>query len=112
MAKKRKFINVTCLQLLFSPKGGIEGALVEVKGAVIQVTAGTGSGALFLTVTGPGKPLRMLAVADHSPKATDGLHPVCRFASFADDVGDMQGGLASLFSNSLSVAFFLPGRAT
>lgn len=87
MTKKSKFINGTCQQLLFSPKGGIEGALVKEQGAVLQVTAHPDIGALFARATGRGKRLRVLAVADHSPKTVDGVHPVYQFESFADTAG-------------------------
>jgi hypothetical protein len=87
MAKKSKFVNGTCQQLLFSPKGGIEGALVKENSAVVQVTAHPDIGALFVQATGRGKRLRVLAVADHSPKTVDGVHPVYQFESFADAAG-------------------------
>lgn len=88
MAKKSKFINGNCQQLLFSPKGRIEGALVKEKGAVVQVTAHPDIGVLFAYATGHGKRLRVLAVANHSPKMVEGVHPVYQFESFADVVGN------------------------
>jgi len=87
MANPSEFITGTCLQLLFSPKGGIEGVLLKVKGEVLQVSLNPDAGALFARVTGPGKRLRLLAAADHSPKTTDGAHPVYQFESFADANG-------------------------
>jgi len=87
MAKPSEFITGTCLQLLFSPKGGIEGALLKVKVAVLQVSLNPEAGALFARVTGPGKRLRLLAVPDHSPKTADGAHPVYQFESLADANG-------------------------
>ena len=38
MTKHSEFIHGTCQQLLFSPKGGVEGALVKVRGSVVQVS--------------------------------------------------------------------------
>ena len=87
MAKPSEFITGTCLQLLFSPKGGIEGALLKVKGAVLQVSLNPEAGALFARVTGPGKRLRLRAVQDHSPKTADGAHSVYQFESLADANG-------------------------
>jgi len=87
MAKQAEFINGTCRQLLFSPKGGIEGVLIKAKGAVVQVAMDPDSGALFARATGPGKRLRLLAVADHSPRTEGSAHPVYQFESLADADG-------------------------
>ena len=88
MTKKSTFIDGTCEQLLFSPKGGIEGALILMKGKIVQVTADHHVGALFPNVTAPGKPMRVLAALDRSPKAAEGAHPVYLFEAFADADGD------------------------
>ena len=87
MAKQSELISGTCQQLLFSPKGGIEGALVKVKGAVVQVSMRPDAGAALAQITGPGKRLRVLAVADHSPKTADGAHPVYQLEALADAAG-------------------------
>lgn len=87
MATPSEFISGTCQQLLFSPKGGIEGALIKQKGQVLQVSMDPETGADFAQRSGPGKRVRVLAVADHSPKTRDGVHPVYRFESWADASG-------------------------
>lgn len=87
MAKHSEFIHGTCQQLLFSPKGGIEGALVRTKGDVVQVSVPPDKGTALAEVTGPGRQLRVLAVPDRSPKAADGAHLVYKFESFADGSG-------------------------
>lgn len=87
MTKHSEFIHGTCEQLLFSPKGGIEGALVKMKGTVVQVSVPPDKGAALAQVTGPGRQLRVLAVPDHSPKTAEGTHPVFKFESFADVAG-------------------------
>lgn len=87
MAKPSELISGTCRQLLFSPKGGIEGALVKVKGEIVQISVTPDLGAALARATGPGKRLRVLAVADHSPKTADGAHPVYKFESLADAAG-------------------------
>jgi len=89
-----EFISGTCQQLLFSPKGGIEGALIKVKGVVLQLSMHSDTGAAFARSTGSGKRLRVLAAADHSPKTKDSAHPVYLFEAFADAQGravDMAG---------------------
>ena len=87
MAKQSELISGTCQQLLFSPKGGIEGALVKVKGAVVQVSMHPDTGAALARRIGPGKRLRVLAVVDHSPKTSDAAHPVYQLEALADAVG-------------------------
>ncbi len=87
MSKHREFIHGTCQQLLFSPQGDIEGALVKMKGSVVQVSVPADQGLALSQATGPGRQLRVLAVADHSPKTAQGAHPVFKFASFADVTG-------------------------
>ena len=87
MTKHSEFIHGTCQQLLFSPKGGVEGALVNVKGSVVQVSVPPDKGAALTQVTGPGRQLRVLARPDHSPKTADAAHPVFRLESFADVAG-------------------------
>ena len=87
MAKVSELINGTCTQLLFSPKGSIEGALVQAKGATVQVTMDPHAGAAFARTAAVGKRVRVLAVVDHSPKTAEGVHPVYQFESFADAAG-------------------------
>ena len=87
MAKHSEFTHGACQQLLFSPKGGIDGALVKMKGTVIQVSVTPDKGVALMEVTGPGRQLRVLAVPDRSSKAANGTHPVYKFESFADAAG-------------------------
>ena len=87
MTKHSEFIHGTCQQLLFSPKGGIEGALVKMKGNVVQISVPPDKGAALAQITGPGRQLRVLAAPDHSPKTAEGAHPVFKFESFADVAG-------------------------
>ena len=95
MPTPNELISGICQQLLFSPKGGIEGALIKAKGTVLQISMHADTGAAFARSTGPGKRLRVLAAADHSPKTREGAHPVYQFEAFADAQGqalDMPGG--------------------
>jgi hypothetical protein len=94
MAKHRELITGNCEQLLYGPKGGIEGALIKVKGNVVQISMPADVGAGVARTFGPGKRLRVLAVADHSPKTVDAAHPVFQFHSLADASGsalEMEG---------------------
>ena len=87
MTTPSEFISGSCQQLLFSPKGGIEGVLIKAKGRTLQVSMTADAGAVFARATGPGKRLRVLAVPDHSPKTRDGAHPVYEFESLVDAAG-------------------------
>jgi hypothetical protein len=87
MAQHIEFIHGICQQFLFNPKGSVEGALVRMNDAVVQVTVPLDMGAALTQATRPGQQLRVLAVRDTSPKAVDGSHPVFKFESFADVAG-------------------------
>jgi hypothetical protein len=87
MATRREFLNGTCERLLLSPKGCIEGALVKVKGKRVQLSCNLETGDVLFRSYGPGKKLRVLATADHSPKTEHGEHPVYEFDCFADAAG-------------------------
>jgi len=87
MAKTPELISGVCRQWLFSPKGDIEGVLLAIKGAVVQVTVNPATGLLLTRATAPGKRLRVLATSDHSPKTAHAAHPVYKFSSFADAAG-------------------------
>lgn len=87
MGQIQQLIRGVCQQLLFSPKGDIEGALVMVRGKVLQVSVSPAQGAVLLRASGVGRPLRVLAERDRSPKTTRGTHKVFKFASLADAEG-------------------------
>ena len=73
----------TCQYLLFSPKGSVEGILMTTQGRTVQVSTSAEIGAAMARKTGPGKRLRLFAIADHSPKTAEGDHPVYQFESLA-----------------------------
>jgi hypothetical protein len=87
MKHPSEFIRGTCQQMLFSPTGDIEGALLKMKGEVLQVSIEPEQGAALVAMTGPGRPLRVLATADHSPRTAQRAHPVYKFVAFADVSG-------------------------
>jgi len=90
MTAPREFINGICQQLLFSPEGDIEGALIKAKGQLVQVSVEADIGPVLQQAASPGKRLRVLAVRDHSPKTAHSTHPVYRFSAFADAAGAPQ----------------------
>jgi hypothetical protein len=63
-------------QLLFSPRGEIEGLLLTVDSKPIQVSMKPGSADANTLNGAIGKPIEVTASADHSPKTKGGAHPV------------------------------------
>jgi len=63
-------------QLLFSPKGGIEGLLLKVGSKSIQVPMEQATEDASALAEAIGKPIEVSASADHSPKTKVGVHPV------------------------------------
>jgi hypothetical protein len=88
MTTTSEFIHGPCQQMLFSPKGAIEGVLVKMKSHLVQVSVPHAVGEVLTQLTGPGKPLHLLAHRDSSPKSAGGAHPVYEFLSFADVAGE------------------------
>lgn len=60
---------------------------MQVQGKTVQISMQPDIGAAMAQKTGPGKRLRVLATADHSPKTAEGAHPVYQFESLADAAG-------------------------
>jgi hypothetical protein len=73
---KSESLSGQLAQLLFSPKGGIEGLLLTVGSNAIQVSMKPGSADANALNKAVGKPIEVMARADHSPKTKDGAHPV------------------------------------
>ncbi len=63
-------------QLLFSPKGGIEGLLMKVGSKSIQVTMDPAAADAATLADAVGHAIEAKGAADHSPKTKDGVHPV------------------------------------
>jgi len=78
---KSESLSGTLQQLLFSPKGGIEGLLLEVDSKPIQVCLEPGDADANALNEAVGKPIEVKASADHSPKTKDGAHPVYQLDS-------------------------------
>jgi hypothetical protein len=63
-------------QVLFSPKGGIEGLLMKVASTSIQVSMDPATVDARALANAVGKPIEAEGSPDHSPKTKDGVHPV------------------------------------
>jgi hypothetical protein len=82
------FIDGKCERLLFSRKGGVDGVLIRIRRAgIVQVAMHAADGMFLARCTAPGKPIRLLAIPDHSAKAARSPHPVYIFCSYADPQG-------------------------
>jgi len=74
-------------QLLFSPKGGIEGLLLQVDSKPLQVSMEPGSVDANVLNDAVGKPIEVKVSADHSPKTKDGARPVYQLDSITKVAG-------------------------
>ena len=74
-------------QLLFSPKGGIEGMLLTVDSNIIQVSMEPGTADVEALNQAIGQPIELKASADHSPKTKHGAHPVFQLDKFTKLAG-------------------------
>jgi hypothetical protein len=63
-------------QLLFSPKGGIEGVMLIVDSRIVQVSMRHDEADAKTLQQAVGEPIELKASADHSPKARGGTHAV------------------------------------
>jgi hypothetical protein len=66
---KIETLNGSLQQLLFSPKGGIEGLLITVGSNSVQVSMAQGTADARALAKAVGKPVQLTACADRSPKA-------------------------------------------
>ncbi len=74
--RKSKTLSGELHRLLFSPKGGIEGLLLNVGAETIQVSMAPGSIDARVLAAAVGKPVEVQAAAAHSPKTKQAAHPV------------------------------------
>ena len=97
---KPELLSGTCKHLLFSPKGAIEGLLLQVQGKTVQVSMPPDVGTSLAPKVSAGKRVRLLATPDRSPKAAEGDHSVYLFEAMANAAGQAiappDGGLTSL----------------
>ena len=74
--EKTEIIAGRLQQLLFSPKGGIEGVLISVDSETIQVSMKHDAADARALQKAIGKPIELTAAADRSEKAKKSKHPV------------------------------------
>src|SRR5260370_22372726 len=73
---KREKLRGELQQLLFSPKGGVEGLLVMVGSKSIQISMKPAAADTKALTEAVGKTIEVKGTADHSPKTKEGAHPV------------------------------------
>lgn len=81
--EKLETLSGQLLQLLFSPKGGIEGLLLKVGAKPVQISMEPSTVAAGALAAAVGKPVEVTATADHSPKTREGVHPVYKLDAIA-----------------------------
>jgi hypothetical protein len=74
-------------QLLFSPKGGIEGLLLKVRQQIVQVSIPDGEADSRMLHRVIGTRIELQAFCDHSPKAKKSTHPLFRLTSLSKLAG-------------------------
>jgi len=73
---KSEIVRGALQQLLFSPKGGIEGLLLKVEGQMVQVAIEPSTAHAEALAAAVGKAIELTASPDRSPKTKNGAHPV------------------------------------
>ena len=84
--KAEKLIG-TLQQLLFSPKGGIEGLLLEVGSKTVQVAMERDAVDANVLAHEVGNDIEVTATADRSPKTKEGAHPVYKLGAIIKVAG-------------------------
>jgi hypothetical protein len=74
--EKSEHVRGRLQQLLFSPKGGLEGVLLRAHSETIQVSLRHDQADTRTLQQAIGKPIELRASADRSPDARKGAHPV------------------------------------
>jgi hypothetical protein len=77
----------TLQQLLFSPKGALEGLLMRVSGKAVQVSMARGAIDAAVLSRTIDESIVVKAAADHSPKTKKGAHPVFTLESLSTVIG-------------------------
>ena len=85
--EKIELLSGELQQLLFSPKGGVEGLLLKVGAKSVQISMEPATVDARALAGAVGKSIEVAASADHSPKTKDGVHPVYKMEKIAKIAG-------------------------
>ncbi len=80
-------LSGTLQQLLFSPKGVIEGLLLTVRGKPVQISMAPGTVDVSASALIAGQRIVVKASADHSPKTKSAGHPVFKLEAVVKIAG-------------------------
>ena len=104
-AAKAQTVTGHLQQLLFSPKGGIEGLLITVRNGRVQVSMAPATVDVGALSRALGRSIEVAGVPDYSPKTKEGAHPVFKLNSITklggklfkanDDIDDRVSGVVA-----------------
>jgi len=106
-ATKMQTLSGSLQQLLYSPKGGLEGLLIAVRKKTIQVSMDPAAADAVALAHALGHSIEVTAEPDQSPKTKGAVHPVYKldairkiagkaFTSNGEDHGQVRGSVASI----------------
>ena len=109
MPKETKMQTLTgsLQQLLYSPKGGLEGLLIAGRNKMLQVSMNPATADARALSQALGRSIEVTAEPDHSPKTKDAAHPIYKlgaitkvsgkaFKSNGKGHGEVSGSVASI----------------
>jgi hypothetical protein len=84
---KSKTLSGHLDQILFSPKGGVEGLLMTVADEPLQISMPSTAANAETLSRAVGQTIEVKAAADHSPKTKHGAHPVYKLETITKIAG-------------------------
>lgn len=104
---KMQTLTGSLQQLLYSPKGGLEGFLIAVRKKTLQVSMNPATADVGALSQALGGRIEVTAEPDHSPKTKDAAHPIYKlgaitkvagkaFKSNGKGHGEVSGSVASI----------------
>jgi hypothetical protein len=104
---KMQTLTGSLQQLLYSPKGGLEGFLIAVRNKTLQVSMNPATADVGALSQALGRRIEVTAEPDHSPKTKDAAHPIYKlgaitkvagkaFKSNGKGHGEVSGSVASI----------------
>ncbi len=84
---KIRRLNGRLQQLLYSPKGGLEGMLILSNDKTLQVSMAPAAADVNALSRALGRTIEVTAEPDHSPKTKDGAHPVFKLSGITKVAG-------------------------
>jgi hypothetical protein len=114
--KKEATLSGTLTQVLLSPKGAIEGLLLNIRGKTVQLSTTPGAIDEYAHALVSGVRVVAKGTADHSPKTKSGCHPVFKLEQLTKLDGKVlrdsghKGGLVILKGSVASIHYARHGE--